>query len=335
MTRDTAGGRVPPVLASARRRLLDAKQEWAVGSFDGPPHTQWAYIADVTTDEAGRVYVLDRFLSLVRVLTPDGAFITDVLREGDGPLEVRDPIGVGYLGGDTLMVFGALQIRVLSGWPDAIQYERQLLRERSVYDVCTTGTALAIRVASHALAGTVQLTTIGGDDLVLFGDLHPDGEDMRARAERSGGFIACGPDGTIVTAFEEAPYLYGYDARGERLWASAVEGFATGELRTVSVNGMPGFTRPGDQPSDRVLTLNALPGGMGLMQVARLEPQELVRGRSIRRISRFDTYVFDTSSGGGLYVGPGLPRILHATQRQFFAMQSDSASGPRLTAWAW
>ncbi len=59
-------------------------------------------VSGITTDPAGNVYVLQTRPTVIKVFGPDGAWLRDIGREGDGPGEFRD----GMLGliGDTLLI---------------------------------------------------------------------------------------------------------------------------------------------------------------------------------------------------------------------------------------
>ncbi|MEO8478751.1 MAG: hypothetical protein ABI542_03890 [Gemmatimonadota bacterium] len=59
-------------------------------------------VSGMTMDPAGNVYVLQTRPTVIKVFGPDGAWIRDIGREGDGPGEFRD----GMLGliGDTLLI---------------------------------------------------------------------------------------------------------------------------------------------------------------------------------------------------------------------------------------
>jgi hypothetical protein len=72
-----------------------------IAPAEGSPG-ELADIAGLTTDDAGNVYVMQRQPALIKVYGPDGAWLRDIGREGDGPGEFRS--GMLGLVGDTLIV---------------------------------------------------------------------------------------------------------------------------------------------------------------------------------------------------------------------------------------
>ena len=68
--------------------------------------------------------------------------------------------------------------------------------------------------------------------------------------------------------------------------------------------------------------VTSLPGGLILVQVNRMGPYEVVENRRFRKIRRRDSYLLSARTGAGVYVGPGLPEVLHATERRLFVIDT-------------
>ena len=52
-------------------------------------------------------------------------------------------------------------------------------------------------------------------------------------------------------------------------------------------------------------------------------PYEEVDGSRLRKVRTRDSYLLSARTGAGVYVGPGLPEVLHATERKLFVMDTD------------
>lgn len=65
-----------------------------IGVIDGPEHFVFGRIVGVAMDPAGHIYVLDEQASNLRVYSASGDFLEVLAREGDGPGEIRGPMGL-------------------------------------------------------------------------------------------------------------------------------------------------------------------------------------------------------------------------------------------------
>jgi hypothetical protein len=64
---------------------------WRIGGDTDDDAEFFGVLNQVTTDEAGNVYLLDRQLTEVKIFSPDGEYINTIGREGEGPGEFRRP----------------------------------------------------------------------------------------------------------------------------------------------------------------------------------------------------------------------------------------------------
>lgn len=83
---------------------LQLQELWRAGGEDGD--ILFGRISDVAGDADGNVYVLDNQLCQVEVFGPDGEHLRTLSRQGEGPGEVQQPIGVVLLP-DDLVGIGA------------------------------------------------------------------------------------------------------------------------------------------------------------------------------------------------------------------------------------
>jgi hypothetical protein len=65
--------------------------EVSVGVLDGAPEYQFGQIRALAVGPDGRIYVLDGHGPVVRMYAPDGTWLQDVGREGEGPGEYKRP----------------------------------------------------------------------------------------------------------------------------------------------------------------------------------------------------------------------------------------------------
>lgn len=75
----------------------DAIPRLRIGSADGTdPNLLFADIWSVQMDELGRLYVLDRQTENVRVFTSEGDYLRSIGAPGEGPGELRNPVGMAW-----------------------------------------------------------------------------------------------------------------------------------------------------------------------------------------------------------------------------------------------
>lgn len=80
----TTGGQVWP----SNGRL---ESKVAIGVLDGAPEYQFGNIRALAVAADGRIYVLDGHGPVIRMYAPDGTYVQDVGREGEGPGEYKRP----------------------------------------------------------------------------------------------------------------------------------------------------------------------------------------------------------------------------------------------------
>ncbi len=83
-------------------RTVELAERWRIGADD--EDVLLGVVADVLTDRAGNLYLLDRQLCEIQILSPEGEYIRTVGREGDGPGEFRRPRGLMFNTDSTLCV---------------------------------------------------------------------------------------------------------------------------------------------------------------------------------------------------------------------------------------
>ncbi|MBC8425260.1 hypothetical protein H8E07_14140 [bacterium] len=105
-------------------QTLALRELWRVGGED--EDILFGRIVDLKMHPDGSLYVLDNQLCQVVVISADGEHLRDISREGDGPGELRQPMGLVFLPDDVLgigMGFPAKLVTLrLDGTPLGTQY---------------------------------------------------------------------------------------------------------------------------------------------------------------------------------------------------------------------
>ncbi|MFW6083942.1 MAG: hypothetical protein ACODAA_01900 [Gemmatimonadota bacterium] len=97
---DTIGDTIRVRTTGGRMWLFDARlvSEVSIGVLDGAPEYQFGDIRALAVAPDGRMYVLDGHGPVVRMYAPDGSYLQDVGREGEGPGEYKRPdSGLAFL----------------------------------------------------------------------------------------------------------------------------------------------------------------------------------------------------------------------------------------------
>ncbi len=202
-------------------------EEVRIGSADAAdPVVLFADVWDVTMDALGRIYVLDRQPKEVRVFTRSGQHVRTLGREGGGPGELRNPIGLAWgpdgnlwvtdTGNARYEVFDTAgnyldsRQRRIGGWgyPWGGGFDRSgRLYEPSYFSDPAIGASRRVFIR-HSVAGEVLAT----DTFEL-----PEYESMVQRIEVEGGI-------TIV-GIPFAPSLTWRFDGGDGLWFSLSEAY--------------------------------------------------------------------------------------------------------------
>ncbi len=93
------GGRVQVVNtepAWSEAAAWTAEEELRIGTLEGDGPDLFGQIAALTTDPAGRIYVLDYLAQEIRVFNPDGTHSHTIGRKGEGPGELMQASGLNW-----------------------------------------------------------------------------------------------------------------------------------------------------------------------------------------------------------------------------------------------
>lgn len=97
-------------------QILPAEELWRWGG-DEEHDPLLGRVADAVIDADGNVYVLDANLSVIHVLSPEGALLRTIGGEGDGPGEFRNAGEIAWLPGGDLGVLEMMPGRIVAMSP--------------------------------------------------------------------------------------------------------------------------------------------------------------------------------------------------------------------------
>lgn len=100
---DSAASTEPPAGAPDRRTPWSLMEEVRIGGTNVGPYTL-GRVRAIAVDRLERVYVADMFSKTVKVFDRLGFLVRELGREGQGPGEFRDPVGLAWLSDATLLV---------------------------------------------------------------------------------------------------------------------------------------------------------------------------------------------------------------------------------------
>ena len=95
----------------AEDRWLDAgfEEVYRVGSFGGADWEQFGNIVGLGFDGVGNLYVLDQQADRITIVAPDGGYVRDFGREGEGPGEFRTPTRLAVMANGDVAVFESIR----------------------------------------------------------------------------------------------------------------------------------------------------------------------------------------------------------------------------------
>lgn len=236
-----------------------------IGSLEGTGPDVFGSISALVVDDLDRIYVLDRHAKEVRVFGDDGLPVRTLGGEGEGPGELKDPVGLALEGGDRLWVVdpgnarytafdtaGALvtsRRRMLAGyavpWRGGFDDRGRLYEATTATGAERSGRALIVHDTSFAPVDTAWVPEYEQDEFELTT------ENFRMTAEvpfSSGQTWTPAPDGTLWTGITGDYRIAHLTWRGDTLRVIQKEYSplpVTADQRTKAVERLEWFTRQG------------------------------------------------------------------------------------------
>lgn len=106
------GGDVPPT-STTESATIGVTEELRLGVIDGPPEYSFGRIDEVTAAPDGHIYIADAQVPVIRRYDPEGTYLHDVGRGGEGPGEYRSIEEMGVTSEGELVVLDGPQSRVM------------------------------------------------------------------------------------------------------------------------------------------------------------------------------------------------------------------------------
>jgi hypothetical protein len=154
--------------SEARNGAQDVKlrEIWRVGGEDDDNEELpiFGMIGGVECDVDGNVYVLDKQLSHIVVLAPDGRFLRTIGRKGEGPGDVSRPSLINMLPNDLLGVFMGNPTRIAIFDRSGVPVGTTKLPEWS--GVGALGIAGAELAGDHLVLHAIQLGYVDNEEIV-------------------------------------------------------------------------------------------------------------------------------------------------------------------------
>ncbi|UCH83637.1 MAG: 6-bladed beta-propeller [Candidatus Latescibacterota bacterium] len=95
-TKDGIRCLVSPASPMESPAASDLQELWQIGGDTDDEDEFFGVISQIQTDQSGNIYLLDSQLNQVKVFDPDGGFVRDIGREGEGPGEFRGPTSMFF-----------------------------------------------------------------------------------------------------------------------------------------------------------------------------------------------------------------------------------------------
>lgn len=284
----------------ARDRLLAARASLRLGRQGTAGPELFGRIGDVNLDSEGNILVLDELNFELRIFSPDGAFVGQFGREGEGPMEFDStPHAIEVLGDGRLLVASRTEIKQFS--PVATGHEYVGRIDRFSRDLCLSSDDRLFLVRHDRDTGTIVHEIESADDSVLqsFGRGYQS-EHWLFRNQLSDGVVGCLDDPMrVVFAFTERPivrlYLAGED---DPAWTARLEDYQ-----------QPRWA--GDRDGSAIRMLRGSPIEFVDKPHVLSERHLVVQTRRARLLSLHTrTYLVDVETGHGALISEDLPRIM-------------------------
>ena len=300
--------------SAARDALFAATPVLRLGSEQrGPELFGYVPKADIAAD--GNIVVLDELAQEIRVFDPQGRFIDGFGGMGDGPLELRYAVDFQLFRDGRIAVplgkFGQIKVfaRQDTGWA--------LLEHRTppANDLCAMDDGRWFSAGYLADDDKIINEYLDADSLDdegvedsgrSFGSGYVH-EHRFIRRALSDGLVECiGETDALVFGFSKLPMIRSYGTDGGLKWVAAIDDEYI-QLEVLEVrhpeSGRVGYGEETRFAHDRLAELEAVGNGRHvLLQYARVLPDER------RVVPR--SYLLDTNSGRGAFIGDSLPVIV-------------------------
>lgn len=288
------------------RTLKGAREALAVGVAEGADNEMFGTIADIAPGESGGFFVLDASEGVVYEYDSNGRFVEGFGQFGEGPGEFRSPVALAmdYRGKRIVVADRNRKVSFFNYEPRTTSFDRMQTLKAAALDLCIRESVLYTHGTLAGIDGTIHVPNLMGAYVNSFGAKYVSDNPMVA-VDLSRGFVTCNRE-SVVFGYLYLPVVRGYTAGGELLWTSILEEFQP--LRITEDVGAQTILYSGRHGTSDVLRgvtmVEELP--FVIVQVRRRTPESIDEGREYARMF---TYVLDSRTGEGAYVGTSLPPV--------------------------
>lgn len=289
-----------------------------LGVDTGPDELVFGHIVDVASGPGGAVLVLDGQHRRLSAFGPEGGFLGQVGRAGEGPGEFLAPMGVEVVGED-ILVFDAGLARVQRFHLDdeRLRFVDSVRLPAGARGFCAIDDLLV--TFGYSQGELVHLFTPEGEHLRSFGA--PFHEDPVIAPLATNGHVRCvgGDAPTVVLVPMNFPTVYAYGLDGTLRWSAELPGFDGGTVgRSASGTGVAFGPREDGTPGDLPVSVLIVEGTL-LVQWG-----QAFRGMgSLEDITSVTSAAFDLEDGTLRDLPPSLPRLDVADGSRVFSHSND------------
>lgn len=293
-------------LDSYVRAMRNVNLSIEIGKREGRSEYMIGKVQDIAIGKDGSIHVLDSRNSQIRIYSSDGQYISSFGRPGSGPMEFVSPETITIIDRDHIVVADRLVKVKVFGPTKPFSLLHTIALSYTPEDVCTLHDIIYVQ-GLRVGQGSVHSFSLKGDSLKSFGPLY-DSDNSAVTGTWSTGDVACSDiTETVMFAFDKLPVLYGYTPDGNFKFASKLTDFEMGTTRSVvSEEGQSGIQWE-ETDYNRIHSLEAIPDSPVVIVQVALHTRESRDGP--QEYEELLTYVVNSATGKGRYVGDHLPTI--------------------------
>lgn len=328
-----------PQLLDIRRRLGAMERVAQIGELEGRFETLLGNPTRVVPMPDGSLLVLDQMAGNIRSFDPRGKLTGVLVSTGGGPNEMQSPLMFdvvpdGWGGRRALVVASRARIKVFEMGDSGLELRRTLEPPETPLpgDMCARDGRMVVRSAFSGDGDLIVTLPLDAGESSAFGTGYRKGGAI-IRQDLSNGPVACLSGGGIVSAFTYLPTIMAFDRTGSVRWSTHLPGFTPLTFREMTRGRRgPIVIRDYKRAGDRVLSLNAVPGGALLVQVGRLDGSQPSAPATQRIRARY-TYIISDSSGDGALMSATWPQIVGVTSDMIWFAEEAPGGYPRLAGY--
>ena len=286
--------------------LKGAREVLTVGVAEGADNEMFGNIADIAPGESGGFFVLDASEGVVYEYDGNGKFVEGFGQLGEGPGEFRSPVALAmdYRSKRIVVSDRNRKVSFFSYETRRTSFDRMLTLKAAALDLCIRESVLYTHGTLGGVDGTIHVANLIGEYVDSFGTKYVSVNPMVAE-DLSRGFVTCNRE-SVVFGYLYLPVVRGYTPGGELLWTSVLDEFQP--LRITEDVGAQTILYSGRHGTSDVLRgvtmVEELP--FVIVQARRRTPESIDEGREYAQMF---TYVLDSRTGEGAFVGTSLPPV--------------------------